>query len=1000
MKIFNRLLLGFIFFFFLLFAGIQTPFVKNWIKHELIVFAKEHNLAISLNKISGILPFEWTFHDVEFSYLNESIYCQKIKLRFSLKELLHKKISITYLKILGNKPWPFEAIGKACFCSFGLTISSCDIISQNFLGRFEGIFSKDFQLKSGHVNMIIPEVKTFLDSPFTGSVSTNIDLNENTAHIQCFLDQFMFKEIPFEQTTVDIHAVKNDSLWHASASIIGGHACIPITGEAECHYSPISHLITLEKCLLSSPECNISTNLEFYLPSKLLEGYVHAQCTDLEKLHPLFPNTQIKGKCEAKCSLHSNGKQQSLHLQVQAEELSIDESKIKQLTIKAAIEDIFHDIHGECSINAIDSTHNDIKLSQMVFHSSFTPHKSPFSLKANGNAKHPLEISMKGNWQKRDRGMFFDIHDCSGFISKKPFSLRDPFSIEWNLAQFQISQFVFDIANGYLSSRMDFTNESSLIKIKAKSFPLDFLQFFRKDISIRGVSSIDIDLVSWKNNIQGNCLCTIEQAELHLEDGEKHPIKGSMQIHLSNNRAQVHADIRAKHRQFLHLSGNFPLNYQHFPFKITLDKNTPFSSNLIAEGKLEDIFEFVNIGSQRIKGWLSMQLLFSKTLCDPCIQGSLEIQNGKYENYMTGTYLKNIYATAKAQKQKIHIQSLKATDDAKGVVRATGIVSLLPQEHFPFEIDAYLKECDTVSFDTITGKFSGNVVISGNLLGAIAKGTLKVEEVHFHIPDKLPTTLPDLPIKFIHFPEHLAHFASFSHPSSPLRLDLEIDAPHKVYIEGKGLQAQLEGNLHITGTYTDILASGTLRLLNGEYLFSGKVFNLTEGELICNARPTPNAYISLKGICDLPEVSVTALLRGPLSAPQLSFQSSPRLSISALLAQILFNKDISEISAIQALQLAQTVFSLSNNAAPDVFEKIRKTLGIDRLTLITSENDPGKISLQIGKYLMQGVLLTLSQGAESRNVAVEVELKQGIMLQAEMNENRQGKFSLKWHHHY
>ena len=145
---------------------------------------------------------------------------------------------------------------------------------------------------------------------------------------------------------------------------------------------------------------------------------------------------------------------------------------------------------------------------------------------------------------------------------------------------------------------------------------------------------------------------------------------------------------------------------------------------------------------------------------------------------------------------------------------------------------------------------------------------------------------------------------------------------------------------------------------------------------------------------------MSALLRGPLSGPKLTFQSSPQLPVSSLLAQILFNKDFSEVSAVQALQVAQTVLSLSGGSAPDILERVRKTLGMDRLTLITSENDPGKISLQIGKYLMRGVLLTVSQGAESRKASVEVELKKGIHLQAEVNEDQQGKFSLKWHHHY
>jgi translocation and assembly module TamB len=214
------------------------------------------------------------------------------------------------------------------------------------------------------------------------------------------------------------------------------------------------------------------------------------------------------------------------------------------------------------------------------------------------------------------------------------------------------------------------------------------------------------------------------------------------------------------------------------------------------------------------------------------------------------------------------------------------------------------------------------------------------------------------------------------------------------------MNAELKGKLDIMGTYTDVVAKGKLQLVTGEYIFSGKVFNLTSGELIFKDKPTPSAYISVSGNCDLPDVNVSIALRGPLSSPKLTFKSSPQLSTSSLLSQILFNKDISEINAAQALQLAQTVISLSGNSAPDILEKIRKSLGIDRLTIVTSENDPGKISLQIGKYLMRGVLLTLSQGAESRNVSVEVDLKKGLRFQAEVDESQQGKFSLKWHHHY
>ena len=45
-------------------------------------------------------------------------------------------------------------------------------------------------------------------------------------------------------------------------------------------------------------------------------------------------------------------------------------------------------------------------------------------------------------------------------------------------------------------------------------------------------------------------------------------------------------------------------------------------------------------------------------------------------------------------------------------------------------------------------------------------------------------------------------------------------------------------------------------------------------------------------------------------------------------------------------------------------------------------------------------MVTLSQGIDSSNVIVEVELKKGFILQAETQDEGEGKFTLKWNKNY
>nr|AOO54610.1 hypothetical protein [uncultured bacterium] len=149
----------------------------------------------------------------------------------------------------------------------------------------------------------------------------------------------------------------------------------------------------------------------------------------------------------------------------------------------------------------------------------------------------------------------------------------------------------------------------------------------------------------------------------------------------------------------------------------------------------------------------------------------------------------------------------------------------------------------------------------------------------------------------------------------------------------------------------------------------------------------------------MPDITVTVAMRGPLTSPQLTFHSNPQKPTSSIMALVLFNKDITEISHPEAIQLAATLVSLSDGAGPDVLESIRKSLGVDRLN-IASKPGTDEVAVQIGKYLTRGVMITLSQSATSSQVIVEVELPKGFVFQAETQEEEEGKFSLKWRKTY
>jgi translocation and assembly module TamB len=386
-------------------------------------------------------------------------------------------------------------------------------------------------------------------------------------------------------------------------------------------------------------------------------------------------------------------------------------------------------------------------------------------------------------------------------------------------------------------------------------------------------------------------------------------------------------------------------------------------------------------------------------LASPSLQGQLEWQNGTYENYFTGIVLKNVEAKFEAHNDTIRLVQLHANDEKKGEISAKGKILMKPKENFPYAFDAELQNLHALGFDMIDCNLTGPFYLNGNTQNMLAQGNLVVDEAKIQINERLPYEIPTLPFTYVNRPSYLYSKTSRPKRGFIFRIDLELSAEKKVFVEGRGLNAELEGNVHLHGTNTNIVANGALKLIKGEYQFSGKVFKLTEGEIVFNDKPAPSAYVNLNGTLSMPDITITAMLRGPLMSPQLTFQSNPQKSTSSILALILFNKDIADISHPEAVQLASTLVSLSGGAGPDVLETIRKSIGVDRLN-ISSKPGTDELAVQIGKYLTRGIMITLSQSATSSQVIVEVELPKGFIFQAETQEEEEGKFSLKWRRSY
>jgi hypothetical protein len=467
---------------------------------------------------------------------------------------------------------------------------------------------------------------------------------------------------------------------------------------------------------------------------------------------------------------------------------------------------------------------------------------------------------------------------------------------------------------------------------------------------------------------------------------------------LNNHQLHLTSDLTVRENPLASLDLQLPIQSR------SLNYNAPVLARFFLNGKIEDFFDLFPLGMHRFGGTTACKFSLKGTLNAPQLDGNCTIEHGFYENYLTGTELVEVTAEIQGKDDRFYLTSFTAQDlRKKGHCTATGNLHFSPARHFPFHAEIDFTRLTVVQIDLIETEAEGHLVIDGDIRSALAKGQIEIIESEITIPDKIPRSYPDLQVVY----KHATQPPLPPPPTTPypLNLDVTINAPEGIFIDGRGLQSEWHGQFVVNGTFANPSAQGKLELTKGEFSFASRRFKLIEGTLSLKGKAYELPHINIAATTTEKGVTITAHLVGPLNKPQITFQSSPPLPMSSIFSYLLFGQDLSEVSGIQALQLASTVATFAGEG-PDILELTRKSLGIDRLQIVmTPTGTAGEetLSLQVGKIVFPGFLVIIKQGADdsSPNIAIEVDLTHGFTFEAESEQQpAQGKFSLQWNLNY
>jgi translocation and assembly module TamB len=393
-----------------------------------------------------------------------------------------------------------------------------------------------------------------------------------------------------------------------------------------------------------------------------------------------------------------------------------------------------------------------------------------------------------------------------------------------------------------------------------------------------------------------------------------------------------------------------------------------------------------------LRGDARFDLSISGAATNPSISGRVTTDGATLTVIRQNLTIKNLAASVELTGKQARIASLTGALAGGGTVSVSGTVGITPNSGFPADLKIALKNAVYTDGRVVAAKLSGDLGISGSLVRSpVLNGRIRMTRADITIPEKLPGALSQLNVKHKNAPRDVAVQSKEIKANRPskksskntggIALDLTISAPRQIFVRGRGLDAELGGEVKVAGTSSSPNVSGGFKMRRGRLSIIGRRLDFTSGTISFGGDMMPALNLIATSTVNTTTINVT--VSGLANDPAVTFGSSPALPQDEVLALLIFGRSSASLSAVQIAQLADAVSTLAGGQSNSLFNRLRQGLGVDDLDVGTDEN--GQSNVSAGKYLNKRTYLQFQQGVDNSTskAAVNLDIGKGLKLRGE-----------------
>ncbi len=634
---------------------------------------------------------------------------------------------------------------------------------------------------------------------------------------------------------------------------------------------------------------------------------------------------------------------------------------------------------------------NPVSLAAVAVNVTGRPDQFEFDVDLDGNHDRPISLQSAGNVARTsDGGQQLRLARLDGRYGDIPVQLAETAVIDFLGGAVSVENFAATVATGTVRARGRYGEERIVLNAALAQLPVALVA---PDIAGTVDVQIDADLTAGSPRLDGRA----ELVGLRVQDDSIGPLPGiDIGADLTWQGQSAAVDIAATGVPGATISAGFslPLGTDGVSPLPQWSSSGELKGHVSVDAALEKLAFLIPDENSVVRGALAVQADITGNIAEPEVRGTTALSGGYYENVATGTIVDDIELRIQGDDRRITIVELTANDGGDGRINGHGHIDLDAATDFPVSFDVEFDRFEALRSDDATAAASGALAVRGPTTALALTGGVTVGPAEIRIPDSAPAGVTTLDVIEVNGQEGAGDDIAQREPKreSPIALDIDINMPGRVFVRGRGLTSEWRGQLSVTGTSDAPLVLGTLQVVRGQFELIGRLLDLERGVITFDQAAVNDPGLDIRAVGDADDIIAVILVSGRASAPVLELTSEPPLPSDEVLARVLYGKSVGNLSPIQALGVARGLATLTGvGSGPGFLDKVRGVTGLDTLDVQSGGESVDEGRLRAGKYIADGVLLSVEQGLAqgSTRATLEVDITPNISVETNVGADAQ-----------